>query len=209
MSVYSRFRHLTSGSSVSSCGEHNLWCKGTARKLIGPVTTVGTHCCNAVLDTAGTTPATEHSTYTHSTISSTKLLPCGRANGCSILPILHHSLGLFRAALIKGQPSEGYLGIVSMTRTHCSRSIQQTQPELLVYVEAAGITVRDDGDALRTHWNLCGSIALPYIANGEITDLRLRRPCVGSKTKSLPGSPGLRGATTLKGWDLVALIVLS
>lgn len=75
--------------------------------------------------------------------------------------------------------------------------IQDTQPELLLYVEAAGIAVRDDEGDLRTHWNMCGSIIFPYIANGEIAELRLRCPRAGTKTKSLAGSPELRGATTL------------
>jgi len=74
-------------------------------------------------------------------------------------------------------------------------------PELLPYAEESGVLVRDNSGTLRTHWNLCGALVFPYIADGAVVDLRMRRPDSGHKTKSLPGSPEARGANFPMGWD--------
>lgn len=79
--------------------------------------------------------------------------------------------------------------------------IQAEAPELLPYAEEAGVLVRDRVGTLRAHWNLCGALVFPYFANGEVIDIRMRRPGGGYKTKSLPGSPEARGATLPMGWD--------
>jgi hypothetical protein len=52
--------------------------------------------------------------------------------------------------------------------------IKDMAPYLFPYGEAAGIFVTDDYGVLRTHWNLCGALVFPYVADGEVTDLRLR-----------------------------------
>ena len=53
---------------------------------------------------------------------------------------------------------------------------------------------------LRTHWNLCGALIFPTIAEGEITDLRARK--LGwCQARSLAGSPRDRGAIYPFGWD--------
>src|SRR5262249_30750028 len=50
---------------------------------------------------------------------------------------------------------------------------------------------------------LCGALVFPYIAGGEVTDIRLRKIGEGQKTKSLPGAPTDRGAIFPMGWDLL------
>ncbi len=79
--------------------------------------------------------------------------------------------------------------------------LQNEAPELFPYAEEAGVLVRDHSGILRTHWNLCGALVFPYIANGDVVDIRMRRPGPGHKTKSLPGSPEARGAIFPMGWD--------
>jgi hypothetical protein len=81
--------------------------------------------------------------------------------------------------------------------------IRETALNLFPYGEAAGIFVTDDYGVLRTHWNLCGALVFPYIADGEVTDIRLRKLGEDQKTKSLPGSPTDRGAIFPMSWDLL------
>ena len=73
-------------------------------------------------------------------------------------------------------------------------------PTLLPYAEEAGLLLRDDAGALRTHWNLCGRIVIPYLSAGEVCDLRTRR-FPGKGYTSLPGSYAWRGATVPLCWD--------
>lgn len=73
-------------------------------------------------------------------------------------------------------------------------------PTLLPYAEEAGLLLRDDAGALRTHWNLCGRIVIPYLSAGEVYDLRTRR-FPGKGYTSLPGSYAWRGATVPLCWD--------
>jgi hypothetical protein len=73
-------------------------------------------------------------------------------------------------------------------------------PALLPYAEAAGILVSDGNNNLRTHANLCSCLVFPYIANGEITDLRTRS-FPGKGYRSLPGGYDSRGAIFPFGWD--------
>jgi hypothetical protein len=73
-------------------------------------------------------------------------------------------------------------------------------PTLLPYAEEAGLLLRDDTGALRTHWNLCGRIVIPYLSAGEVYDLRTRR-FPGKGYTSLPGSYAWRGATVPLCWD--------
>jgi hypothetical protein len=73
--------------------------------------------------------------------------------------------------------------------------------ELLPYAQEAGLLVVNQQGVLRTHWNLCGALIFPTIAEGAITDLRARQIHARAKTKSLPGSPVARGAVYPFGWD--------
>ena len=81
--------------------------------------------------------------------------------------------------------------------------ICQHAPTLLPYAEEAGLLLRDGAGALRTHWNLCGRIVIPYTSDGEVYDLRTRR-FPGKGYTSLPGSYARRGATSPFGWDDLA-----
>src|SRR5687767_15553612 len=73
--------------------------------------------------------------------------------------------------------------------------------DLLPYAQEAGLLVVDRQGILRTHWNLCGALIFPTIAEGEITDLRARKLEGGAKARSLAGSPRERGAIYPFGWD--------
>jgi hypothetical protein len=77
-----------------------------------------------------------------------------------------------------------------------------TCPEAFPYAEEAGLLVTDDAGRLRTHWNLCGRIVFPYIADGQVVDLRTRTYDAGKGYRALgPYEP--RGATAPFGWDSV------
>lgn len=72
--------------------------------------------------------------------------------------------------------------------------------ELFPFALEAGITwMRDDGKE-ETHPNLRGVIVLPYIAEGEITDIRTRA-YAGKGYRSLAGGYTERGAVYPFGWD--------
>lgn len=81
--------------------------------------------------------------------------------------------------------------------------LQATCPEAFSYAEEAGLIIVDDDGRQRTHWNLRGRIIFPYIAGGEVVDLRTRRYDGGKGYKSLPGGYDDRGATHPFGWDSV------
>jgi hypothetical protein len=66
--------------------------------------------------------------------------------------------------------------------------------DLLPYAQEAGLLVVDRQGMLRTHWNLCGALLFPTIAEGQITDLRVRKLGIDTKARSLAGSPRERGA---------------
>jgi hypothetical protein len=75
-------------------------------------------------------------------------------------------------------------------------------PETFPFAEEAGLLVRDDNGRLRTHWNLCGRLVFPYIAGGEVADLRTRRYGEGKGYRSLgPYEP--RGVDAPFGWDSI------
>ncbi|NNJ12375.1 hypothetical protein EKD04_018775 [Chloroflexales bacterium ZM16-3] len=77
--------------------------------------------------------------------------------------------------------------------------LRRELPELLTYAEEAGVLVRD-GDQLRAHPNLCGALLFPYLADGEVVDLRARS-FPGKGYRSLPGGYAERGAIFPFGWD--------
>jgi hypothetical protein len=66
--------------------------------------------------------------------------------------------------------------------------------DLLPYAQEAGLLVVDRQGILRTHWNLCGALIFPTMAECEIIDLRARKLDAGAKARSLAGSPRDRGA---------------
>jgi len=83
------------------------------------------------------------------------------------------------------------------------RYLSEYAPHLMPYAQEAGLLVVDRQGILRMHWNLCGAILFPTIAEGEITDLRARKLGVGTKARSLAGSPRERGAIYPFGWDAI------
>ena len=84
--------------------------------------------------------------------------------------------------------------LVVYLRTEC--------PDAFPFAEEAGLLVRDEAGRLRTHWNLCGRLIFPYIANGEVVDLRTRTYGEGKGYRSL-GPYESRGATVPFGWDAI------
>jgi hypothetical protein len=52
------------------------------------------------------------------------------------------------------------------------RYLTEQVPDLIAYAQEAGLLVVDRQGILRTHWNLCGALIFPTIAEGAITDLR-------------------------------------
>jgi hypothetical protein len=81
------------------------------------------------------------------------------------------------------------------------RYLAEHAPDLMPYAQEAGLLLVDRQGRLRTHWNLCGALIFPTIAEGEITDLRARKLGAGAKARSLAGSPRDRGAIYPFGWD--------
>jgi hypothetical protein len=76
-------------------------------------------------------------------------------------------------------------------------------PDLMPYAQEAGLLVVDRQGILRTHWNLCGALIFPTIAEGEVIDLRARKLERYAKARSLVGSPRDRGAIYPFGWDSI------
>ena len=54
--------------------------------------------------------------------------------------------------------------------------LNEHAPELMPYAQEAGLLILDRQGVLRTHWNLCGALLFPTIADGAITDLRAQPP---------------------------------
>ncbi len=94
------------------------------------------------------------------------------------------------------------LGIALRDPDSLVAHLRRTCPEAFPYAEEAGLLVTDETGRLRTHWNLCGRIVFPYIADGQVVDLRTRTYDAGKGYRSLgPYEP--RGATSPFGWDSV------
>jgi hypothetical protein len=95
--------------------------------------------------------------------------------------------------------ARGVLGVTRRDPAALADHLRHEHAELLPYAEAAGVLVRE-GEAFRTHANLCGCLVFPYIANGEVVDLRTRT-YPGKGYRSLAGGYESRGATSPFGWD--------
>jgi hypothetical protein len=80
--------------------------------------------------------------------------------------------------------------------------LRETCPEAYPYAEEAGLVIVDDDGQERTHWNLRGRLLFPYIAGGEVVDLRTRTYDAGKGYRSL-GPYAERGATFPCGWDSI------
>ncbi|NTU84140.1 MAG: hypothetical protein HGA45_33025, partial [Chloroflexales bacterium] len=91
------------------------------------------------------------------------------------------------------------LGVTRRDPAALADHLRHECPELLPYAEAAGVLVHE-GDQLRAHANLCGCLVFPYLAAGEVVDLRTRS-YPGKGYRSLAGGYTERGATSIFGWD--------
>ncbi|NNJ12754.1 hypothetical protein EKD04_020725 [Chloroflexales bacterium ZM16-3] len=92
------------------------------------------------------------------------------------------------------------LGVTLRDPTAIPDLLRRECPDLLPYAEAAGVLIRDASGDLRAHPNLCGALLFPYLADGEVVDLRARS-FPGKGYRSLPGGYSERGATAPFGWD--------
>jgi hypothetical protein len=79
--------------------------------------------------------------------------------------------------------------------------LRREHPELFPYAEGSGVLIRSNGQLL-AHHNLRGALLFPYLAVGEVADLRTRT-FPGKGYRSLPGSYAERGATVPFGWDSI------
>lgn len=107
---------------------------------------------------------------------------------------------LRRRGLGEGAIRHHLLGATLRDPAAIPELLRRECPELLPYAEEAGVLSRDRGGELRGHPNLCGSLIFPYIAGGEVVDLRARS-YPGKGYRSLPGGYESRGATLPFGWD--------
>ena len=87
------------------------------------------------------------------------------------------------------------LGVTRRDPDALATYLRHAYPALLPYREAAGVLTRDFGGELRAHPNLCGCLVFPYLADGEIVDLRTRT-YPGKGYRSLAGGYAERGATS-------------
>jgi DNA primase catalytic core, N-terminal domain len=110
---------------------------------------------------------------------------------------------LHRRGLSDATISRYILGVTLSDPESLVAHLRAECPEAFPFAEEAGLLVHHDAGQLRTHWNLCGRIVFPYIAGGEVVDLRTRTYGEGKGYRSLgPYEP--RGATAPFGWDSIA-----
>ena len=119
-------------------------------------------------------------------------------DGCHPEPRAYlHARGLTDATI-----SRYLLGVTLRDPDSLVQHLRATCPDAVSHAEAAGLLVTDATGRVRTHWNLTGRIVFPYIADGEVVDLRTRRYDGGKGYRSLgPYEP--RGARFPFGWDAV------
>lgn len=94
------------------------------------------------------------------------------------------------------------LGVMLRDPDSLAAYLRQECPEAFPYAEEAGLLVRDDAGQLRTHWNLRGRIVFPYLADGQVVDLRTRT-YDGQKGYRSLGPYAERGASFPFAWDSV------
>ena len=96
--------------------------------------------------------------------------------------------------------SRSLLGYTLRDPTSLPAYLRQVAPDLLLHAEAAGLLIPSYDGQLRAHPTLCGTLLLPYLAEGEVVDLRTRS-FPGKGYRSLAGSYSERGAVFPFGWD--------
>ncbi len=80
--------------------------------------------------------------------------------------------------------------------------LREICPEAYAYAEEAGLVIIDEDGRQRTHWNLRGRIVFPYIADGQVVDLRTRT-YNGQKGYRSLGPYEQRGVVFPFGWDSI------
>jgi hypothetical protein len=121
-------------------------------------------------------------------------------DGCHPEPLIY----LRQRGLDDDSIARSVLGVTLRDPFALVEHLRTTCPTAFPYAEEAGVLVRDHHGQLRTHWNLCGALVFPVIAEGEVTDLRVRQVGSGHKAKSLAGGMTERGAHFPMGWDELA-----
>jgi len=109
---------------------------------------------------------------------------------------------LHRRGLSDETISRYVLGVTLNDPESLVAHLRKNCPQAFPYAEEAGLVVTDDDGRLRTHWNLRGRIVFPYIADGQVVDLRTRTYDGQKGYRSLGPYPE-RGATAPFGWDSI------
>jgi hypothetical protein len=109
---------------------------------------------------------------------------------------------LHRRGLSDAAVSRHLLGVTLRDPQSLVAYLRETCPDAFSFAEEAGLLVQDDTGQLRTHWNLCGRIVFPYIADGEVVDLRTRTYDSPKGYRSL-GPYEQRGVSAPFAWDSV------
>ncbi|HMQ30428.1 MAG TPA: hypothetical protein PKD53_06840 [Chloroflexaceae bacterium] len=110
---------------------------------------------------------------------------------------------LHRRGLSNETISRAVLGVTLSDPDSLVEHLRVACPEAFPYAEEAGLVITDDDGSQHTHWNLRGRLLFPYIAGGEVVDLRTRTYDGGKGYRSL-GPYVERGATVPFGWDNLA-----
>jgi hypothetical protein len=109
---------------------------------------------------------------------------------------------LHRRGLSDATISRYVLGVTLRDPESLVAYLRRECPEAFPYAEEAGLVITDDSGRQLTHWNLRGRLIFPYIANGEVVDLRTRT-YDGQKGYRSLGPYLERGVTVPFGWDSI------
>ncbi|HMQ29528.1 MAG TPA: hypothetical protein PKD53_02325 [Chloroflexaceae bacterium] len=109
---------------------------------------------------------------------------------------------LHRRGLSDATINSYVLGVTLRDPESLVAHLRRECPEALPYAEEAGLVITDDSGRQLTHWNLRGRLIFPYIADGQVVDLRTRT-YDGQKGYRSLGPYLERGATFPFGWDTV------
>ena len=107
---------------------------------------------------------------------------------------------LHRRGLSDATISRAVLGVTLRDSESLVAHLRSACPEAFPYAEEAGLMITDDDGRQLTHWNLRGRLVFPYIAEGQVVDLRTRT-YDGQKGYRSLGPYAERGADFPFGWD--------
>jgi hypothetical protein len=109
---------------------------------------------------------------------------------------------LHRRGLSDTTISRHVLGVTLGDPDSLVAHLRASCPASFPYAEEAGLVVTGEDGCQRTHWNLRGRLLFPFIAGGEVVDLRTRT-YDGQKGYRSLGPYDERGAAFPFGWDSV------